>query len=107
MIALRGATRVDVSAGSHGHAVLGILTGGVAGLAVGELWASGAGCSSSLGGDDLCGVYDLIAIPTGAALGALVGALIRSESWRPVSGGITLRLAPGSNGMLLRVGMRF
>lgn len=107
-IALGGGTRVDVSTGAHGHALLGVLGGAVAGLVAGEVLAtSEGGCSSGIGGGEMCGMYDVIGLAAGAGLGALVGALIRTEGWRPVTDGVTLRLAPGSNGMLVGIGMRF
>jgi hypothetical protein len=54
--------------------------------------AGRAGCGLGIFGsggrdseDDLCGAYGIVAVPLGAALGAVVGRLIRSERWKAVA----------------------
>ena len=98
---LQPSTRLEVSAGSRHHTLLGLGAGAVVGFGAGMLLASRAGCDNGIFGsaereDDLCGAYGVVAIPVGAALGAVVGRLIRSERWRPMAANeAALRLIPG------------
>lgn len=106
---LEPSTRLEVSAGSRHHTLLGLGAGAVVGFGAGMLLASNAGCANGFFGsaeteDDVCGAYGIVAIPVGAALGAVVGRLIRSERWRPIAaGGATLRLVPSRGHFALSI----
>jgi hypothetical protein len=81
-IPLGRVARVDLSAGSHGHVVLGaglgLVLGVLVGAGIGAAYAEGdevyaplhVGAGATLGG------------ALGLATGAVVGALVRSERWR-------------------------
>jgi len=107
---LNSSTRLEMSAGSRHHTLLGLGAGAVAGFGVGMILAGRAGCDSGIFGsneseDDLCGAYG-IAIPAGAALGAVVGRLIRSERWQPIGANrAALRLVPSRE--RLSIGLAF
>lgn len=85
-------TRLQVSVGSRHHTLLGLGIGTAVGFGVGMVLAGRAGCDRGIFGsggrdseDDLCGAYGIVAVPLGAALGAVVGRLIRSERWTAVA----------------------
>lgn len=84
-----GVTEVERFGGTHGHTgrgalIGGVLVGGFAGLAV----LSNLGqCEGDYGA--LCTAFVTDSFLAGAAVGALVGTLIRHDEWIPVS--------PGSN----------
>jgi hypothetical protein len=105
--------RLEVSGGSRHHTLLGLGAGAVVGFSVGMILAKRAGCDHGIFGsneseDDLCGAYGVVAIPAGAALGAVVGRLIRSERWRPVAGNNTaLRFLPGRKRLSLGIVLAF
>ncbi|MBA3259131.1 MAG: hypothetical protein H0T68_06675 [Gemmatimonadales bacterium] len=111
----RGATtRLEVSGGSRHHTLLGLGAGAVVGFGVGMILAARAGCDSGILGDSgnedehLCGTYGIVAIPAGAALGAVVGRLISSERWRPsAASGAALRLTPSRESLTLWVTLAF
>ncbi len=112
----RGAsTRLEVSGGSRHHTLLGLGAGAVVGFGVGMILAARAGCDSGIFGDSengedeyLCGTYGIVAIPAGAALGAVVGRLISSERWRPsAASGAALRLTPSRERLTLSVALAF
>ena len=99
-------TRLEVSGGSRHHTLLGFGIGTAVGFGVGMVLASRAGCSGIFD-DDICGAYG-IAIPAGAALGAVVGRLIRSERWRPIAtSSAGLRLVPSGERLSLSLGLAF
>ena len=109
---LDSSTRLELSGGSRHHTLLGLGAGAVVGFGVGMILAKGAGCDSGIFGsneseDDLCGAYG-IAIPAGAALGAVVGRLIRSERWRPIGANrAALHLVPSRERLSLGIGLAF
>jgi hypothetical protein len=109
---LGSSTRLEVSGGSRHHTLLGLGAGAVVGFGVGMILAGRAGCDSGIFGsneseDDLCGAYG-VAIPVGAALGAVIGRLIRSERWRPIGANrATLRLIPSRERVSLSVRLAF
>ena len=111
---LDSSTRLEVSAGSRHHTLLGLGAGAAVGFGAGMILAKRAGCGGGIFGSgsnfsdgDLCGAYG-IAIPAGAALGAVVGRLIRSERWRPIgTNRAALRLVPSRERVNLSVGLAF
>ena len=111
-IPLGSSTRLEISGGARHHTLLGLGAGTVVGFGVGMILARRAGCDSGIFGsneseDDLCGAYG-IAIPAGAALGAVVGRLIRSERWRTMAANsASLRLAPGHKRVSLSIRLAF
>jgi hypothetical protein len=80
---------LERSAGYRRHTLLGLGLGSLAGLGAGALLVSGCKGPSD---DELCGLQYLYAVPTGAAIGALIGALTRTDRWETVSGGPTTSL---------------
>lgn len=107
-------SRVEVSAGSRHHTLLGLGAGAVVGFGAGMILAGRAGCGNGIFGspggedDDICGAYGVVAIPAGAALGAVVGRLIRSERWRPVAAsGANLRVVPSRERLGLSMTLPF
>jgi hypothetical protein len=96
------------------HTLLGLGAGAVVGFGAGMILANRAGCGDGIFGSgsnysdgDLCGVYG-IAIPAGAALGAVVGRLIRSERWRPIgTNRAALRLVPSRDRVSLSIALAF
>ena len=109
---LGSSTRLEVSGGSRHHTLLGLGAGAVVGFGAGMILAGRAGCDRGIFGSnesesDLCGAYG-VAIPIGAALGAVIGRLIRSERWRPIEGNrATLRLTPSREGVSLSIRLAF
>ena len=100
-------TRLEVSEGSRHHTLHGLAIGTAVGFGVGMILAGRAGCGSGIFDDDLCGAYG-IAIPAGAALGAVVGRLIRSERWRPIAASSArLRLVPSRERLNLSLHVAF
>lgn len=80
-------TSLEVSGGRHGHTLIGLLAGTGAGLAFG-LIAFAPGSNACTGSGDYeknCMAYRAGTTLAGAGLGALVGALIRTEKWTPAS----------------------
>jgi hypothetical protein len=82
--------RVEVSEGRHSGAgrgaLLGLLAGAGAGIASGLVACGGGACSSS-GGDFGSAVVLVLGAGGalgGAGVGALIGAMVRTERWRDV-----------------------
>jgi hypothetical protein len=110
---LGSSPRLEVSTGSRHHTLVGLGAGAAVGFGVGMILAGRAGCDRGIFGsnesedDALCGAYG-IAIPVGAALGAVVGRLIRSERWRPIgANGPALHLVPSRERLSLSIGFAF
>jgi hypothetical protein len=82
-IDLATGSRVERSAGYRRHTLLGLGLGTLVGLGTGALLYSG--CTTGGEDDGFCGFYYLGAVPAGAVVGAVVGALIRTERWEAVS----------------------
>jgi hypothetical protein len=102
---LRSATRLERSAGYRRHTLLGLGLGALAGLGSGALLVSG--CTQGGEDDGLCNLYYFVTIPAGAGIGALAGALTRTERWEPVSGsGPAVRVLPGVNRIAVVVTVR-
>ena len=105
--------RFEVSRGSRHYTLLGLGGGALVGLGAGMILASRAGCDHGIFGsneseDDLCGAYGLVAIPAGAALGAVVGRLIRSERWQPIpTGRAALLFVPSRDRLSLAIRLAF
>jgi len=112
-LGLGPSTQLEVSMGSRHHTLIGLGAGAVVGFGAGMIFASRAGCDNGIFGsneseDDLCGAYGLVAIPVGAALGAVVGRLIRSERWRPIPvTRPTLHLLPSRERLSLSIRLAF
>jgi hypothetical protein len=110
---LNSSTRLEVSDGFRHHTLLGLGAGAVGGFSVGMILAKRAGCDRGIFGsneseDDLCGAYGFVAISAGAALGAVVGRLIRSERWQPIGANrAALRLVPSRERLSLSIGLAF
>ncbi len=79
-------TQVDSSRGEHGHALLGLAVGGAVAFVVGAILFSPDSNACTGSGDyaENCRLYRAGIVVGGAGLGALVGALIRTEQWAPV-----------------------
>ena len=82
-IDLATGSRLERSAGYRRHTLLGLGIGSFVGLGTGAALVSG--CKRGLSDEELCGLHYAYAVPAGAALGMLVGALIRTERWETVS----------------------
>lgn len=74
--------RLQQSAGYRRHTLLGLGIGSAVGLATGAVLL--ADCTTGGEDDALCGPRLVVPVPLGAAVGALIGALSRSERWEPV-----------------------
>lgn len=81
-IDLATGSRVERSAGYRRHTLLGLGLGTLVGLGAGALLYSG--CTTGGEDDGLCGFYFLGAVPAGAVVGTVAGALIRTERWEAV-----------------------
>ncbi|HSD30312.1 MAG TPA: hypothetical protein VLB49_00235 [Gemmatimonadales bacterium] len=79
-------TQVDSSRGRRGHALIGVVAGGVVGLAVGAILFSpnSSACEGSGNYAQNCRLYRAGIVAAGAGLGLLVGAQIRTERWVPL-----------------------
>jgi hypothetical protein len=103
-------TRLQVSRGKRSHWVAGAVTGVVGGLALtasycGSGGALGGGCS----GDDALGVAAFFC-GIGAAGGALVGAVVRTDRWEMVPANtvaVSIIPVPVRRGMALGVRIAF
>jgi hypothetical protein len=82
-IDLEVGAHLERSAGYRRHTLLGLGVGTLLGLGAGAVATSG--CTTGGSDDQLCGLNYLYAVPVGAAVGALFGALTRTERWRVVS----------------------
>jgi hypothetical protein len=88
-IPIRTVSKVEVSRGRKGHALVGAIAGLLGGAAVGVAFApagGSAGCTVDRPycGESLTPGAALAAAAVGLPLGALVGHLIRTEQWSPV-----------------------
>jgi hypothetical protein len=83
-IDLPAGSRLERSAGYRRHPLLGLGLGSLAGLGAGALLVSS--CTRGGSDDSLCGLDYVMAVPAGAALGTLIGALTRTERWEPTEG---------------------
>lgn len=110
-------SRVDFSDGTRRHVLAGLLIGGAAGAAVGAgTFGSGPPCNSSLPrnnvfnfgcGDSFAAAGALLGGIAGLFGGALVGALIRTERWTPITPTIvTGRSASGRTSRTVTLGIR-
>jgi hypothetical protein len=80
-------TQVDSLRGVRGHALVGLATGAAVGFVVGAMMFTPhtTACTGSGNYAKDCRLYRAGIVVGGAGLGALVGALIRSEQWAPVA----------------------
>lgn len=80
-------TQVDSLRGVRSHALVGLAAGAVVGFVVGAILFSpeSTGCTGSGNYGETCALIRAGIVVGGAGLGALVGALIRTEQWAPVS----------------------
>ena len=83
-ISLASGVRIQRSAGYRRHTLRGLGIGTLAGLATGGILV--ADCTRGGRGEDngLCSVRLVAATAAGAGVGALIGALSRSERWETV-----------------------
>jgi len=97
--ALGAAQRLEASRGRHSRAgrgaLLGLAAGAAAGIGSGLIVCAAEACTSSGGdwGGIVIGVLGLGGALAGTGIGALVGAMIRSERWETVPLGL-----PGPGG---------
>ncbi|MGE0353405.1 MAG: hypothetical protein AB7I33_04155 [Gemmatimonadales bacterium] len=79
--------RLERSRGRRGHPVTGLAVGAAAGLLAGAILFSPGGnaCTGSGNYGERCLYYRAGILAGGVGLGALVGALIRTERWEPVA----------------------
>lgn len=79
-------TQVDSSRSRRGHSLLGVVAGGVVGLAVGAMLFSPNTSAREGSGNYAhnCRLYRSGIVVVGAGLGLLVGAQIRTERWVPL-----------------------
>ena len=113
-IARSEVARIEVSRGMHSNAArgftIGLVAGGAVGLATGMAFvADPDGCWCDPNAGTVAGVVAIIALPV-AALGAGIGALSRSERWKPASAGgrtLSLYLAPKQDRTTVGLAMRF
>ena len=84
-VTLSPSVRLQRSAGYRRHTLLGLGLGSLAGLATGA--ALTANCTRGGRGEDngLCHLYYVVSVPAGAGVGAVVGALSRTERWETQS----------------------
>ena len=98
-------TRLEISRGRKGHAVMGLLLGTVLGLSAIALKDAGCGpdCEKPSTG------FVVGAVAGGALVGAGIGAMVRSERWEslPWAVGQARRSAAPISGPNLRVTLRF
>jgi hypothetical protein len=96
-IALPTGGRIERSSGYRRHTLLGLGIGSLVGLGAGAVLTSG--CRRGGSDDELCGLHYAYAVPAGATLGALIGALSRTERWEavPMASASGLRLWPFPN----------
>jgi hypothetical protein len=80
-------TAVDSLRGTHGHAMVGLAAGAVVGFVVGAALLSpeSSGCNGSGNYGETCSMSRIGIVVGSAGLGALVGALIRTDQWAPVA----------------------
>lgn len=79
-LVLSQATKVELSGGRHGHALLGLGIGTAVGIGAGAL-----SCSNSHSDmDGLCALAYLFTVPAGMLGGLIIGALTKSEKWETV-----------------------
>ncbi len=84
-ILIASVTRVRVVRGRRGHLLAGVFVGAAVGAAAGLIAISPEGtCTGSGNYGALCGGVVAVSVGAGAAFGALVGALVRTERWVPV-----------------------
>ena len=78
-------TQLDASGGRRGHLLAGVLVGAVVGAVAGLIAISPEGtCTGSGDYGAVCRGVVAFSVGAGAALGALVGTLVRTERWVPV-----------------------
>ena len=107
-IDLTAGVGLERSVGSRRHTLLGLGVGGLVGLGTGAALASG--CTRGGRGEDdgFCNLHYLVSVPVGAGLGALVGALIRTERWESVAlPQFTLQVRPLARRTTVAVTLRF
>jgi hypothetical protein len=77
-------TRLEVSTGRHGHALLGMGIGAAIGAGLGAAWGS-TGCLPAVGcGKSYSGAAALGGALGGGLWGAGIGALIKTDHWSAV-----------------------
>lgn len=81
-IPLSDVARLELSEGTHGHTVTGLLIGFGVGLATSAIFAATTETDYDFGYEMLMGTI-VFAVPA-TGVGALVGALIRTERWEEV-----------------------
>ena len=107
-IELSGGATLERSVGYRRHTLLGLGIGTLAGIGTGA--ALVAGCTQGGRGEDdgLCNLYYVATIPIGAGVGALTGALTRTERWEAVTAPqSTLQILPGAGHVRVAVSARF
>lgn len=107
-IDLTGGATLERSVGYRRHTLLGLGIGTLVGVGTGAALVSN--CTQPGRGEDnhLCYLSYFATIPVGAGLGALTGALTRTERWEAVTAPqSTLQILPGAGDVRVAVSARF
>jgi hypothetical protein len=92
---------LERSLGKRRHVVLGLLAGAAT-------WGAVVGLTAAFDTLDESGVGEPLFIGSLLAVGAGVGAAVKTERWEPVSSArVSLELAPAQRGVQARVAVRF
>ena len=90
-VPLGPAIRLERSLGRHSHTLAGALVGAGVGAAITLFFLSGfCGRDTLCDGDEQVRAAAVFGLPS-IALGASIGAMIRTERWEPISRGVSSR----------------
>jgi hypothetical protein len=92
--------RVEISSGSRGHLLVGMLVGGAAGAAS---LAAADRCTNCFGGQQEAAIVGGVG---GLLIGGIVGELIRTERWKSITPTVAWRSTPGQTTKTLALGVQ-
>jgi hypothetical protein len=99
--------RVEISNGSRGHFLVGMLVGGAAGAGLLAAASSGSDHSGGFGGSANWAPEGAIVGGVGGFLiGGVVGELIRTERWKSITPTVAWRSTPGQSTKTLALGVQ-
>ena|SRR5579862_6613247 len=98
--------RLEVSHGTHGHFLVGMLVGGAAGAGLGAAAASGTHSGFYGGSGDWTPVGAVVGGIGGLLIGGVVGELVRTERWTTISPTVAWRSTPGRSTRTLALGVQ-
>ena len=99
--------RVEISNGSRGHLLVGMLVGGAAGAGLLAAASSGSDHSGGFGGSANWAPEGAIVGGVGGILiGGIVGELIRTERWKSITPTVAWRSTPGQGTKTLALGVQ-